>query len=182
MLKFQHRFLSSQLFGNSYISQFRNFTTKKEEKSKTTKSESKEAAPTFSQDNNASNLLGRERSLNLIQLIGRVGQDPRVGGMQLNKEKTEENEKNRRVVIFSVATNEYQGVDPNGVTKNRVDWHRVAVFSPRIQENVERYLRQGDRVYVSGRLHYNLFRDKAGEERYVTSILADDIVFLTKFA
>jgi single-strand DNA-binding protein len=117
----------------------------------------------------------KERSLNSIQLIGRVGQDPKVG------EYVKEGQSSKgKVVLFSLATNEYMGVDNEEVSKVRVDWHRIAVFAPRLQENVEKYVRQGDRLHVTGRLHYNLVRDKAGDQRYVTSIIADDVIFLTK--
>ena len=43
---------------------------------------------------------GRERSLNRVQLIGRVGADPKVGGTQKHK-----------VVLFNLATNEYAGTN-----------------------------------------------------------------------
>ena len=114
---------------------------------------------------------GRERSLNRIQLIGRVGADPKVGGTQRHK-----------VVTFNLATNEYAGTNTNnGEIKQRVDWHRIAVFQPRLLDNAEKYVRQGDRLYVQGRLHHNEIKDKnTGENRYVTSIIADDMIFLTK--
>jgi len=114
---------------------------------------------------------GRERSLNRIQLIGRVGADPKVGGTQRHK-----------VVTFNLATNEYAGTNTaNGEIKQRVDWHRIAIFQPRLLENAEKYVRQGDRLYVQGRLHHNLIRDKvSGDNRYVASIIADDMIFLTK--
>ena len=127
----------------------------------------------------------RERSLNHVQLIGRVGQDPRVS----NGDKDKEGKPAAKVVYFSLATNEYQQTSSknNAMKDNadslntRTDWHRISIFSPKMQDNVEKYVRQGDRVYVSGRIHYNLIRDKAGDQRYITSIIADDIVFLTKF-
>ncbi|CAF0945104.1 unnamed protein product [Adineta steineri] len=103
---------------------------------------------------------GRERSLNRIQLIGRVGADPKVGGTQRNK-----------VVTFNLATNEYAGTSTeNGEVKQRVDWHRIAVFQPRLLDNAEKYVRQGDRIYVQGRLHHNMIRDKkTGQDRYVAT-------------
>ena len=114
---------------------------------------------------------GRERSLNRVQLIGRVGADPKVGGTERHK-----------VVTFNLATNEYAGTNTTtGEIKQRVDWHRVAIFQPRLLDNAEKYVRQGDRVYIQGRLHHNMIRDKGnGENRYVTSIIADDMIFLTK--
>ncbi|CAF1023748.1 unnamed protein product [Adineta ricciae] len=119
----------------------------------------------------ASETTGRERSLNRIQLIGRVGADPKIGGTQRHK-----------VVTFNVATNEYAGTDAqNGEVKQRVDWHRIAVFQPRLLDNAEKYIRQGDRLYVQGRLHHNMIKDKkTGQDRYVTSIIADDLIFLNK--
>lgn len=124
----------------------------------------------------------KERSLNHVQLIGRVGQDPRVSSVN-------DPAKKGKVVYFSLATNEYQKMnsknsemrDDDDKLSTRTDWHRISVFSPKMQDNVEKYVRQGDRVYVSGRIHYNLVKDKVGDQRYITSIIADDIVFLTKF-
>ena len=134
----------------------------------------------------------KERSLNQIHLIGRVGQDPRVGKAQINmlenegeeptEQKDTKKDSGKKVVLFSLATNEYQGLTETGEKKHRVDWHRVCVFAPRLQENVEKYVRQGDRLHITGRIHYNMIRDKAGDERYVTSIIADDVIFLTKLS
>lgn len=115
--------------------------------------------------------VGRERSLNRVQLIGRVGADPKVGGSERHK-----------VVTFNLATNEYAGLNAtSGEVKQRVDWHRIAIFQPRLLENAEKYVRQGDRLYIQGRLHHNMIRDKeSGDNRYVSSIIADDMIFLTK--
>ncbi|CAF2973307.1 unnamed protein product [Rotaria sp. Silwood2] len=107
---------------------------------------------------------GRERSLNRIQLIGRVGADPKVGGTEKHK-----------VVTFNIATNEYAGTNTtSGEIKQRVDWHRIAVFQPRLLDNAEKYVRQGDRLYVQGRLHHNLIKDKqTGQDRYVSKETTD---------
>ncbi|CAF0803947.1 unnamed protein product [Rotaria sp. Silwood1] len=114
---------------------------------------------------------GRERSLNRIQLIGRVGADPKVGGTKQHK-----------VVTFNLATNEYAGTNmTSGEIKQRVDWHRIAIFQPRLLDNAEKYIRQGDRLYIQGRLHHNVIKDKqTNQDRYVTSIIADDMIFLAK--
>ena len=128
------------------------------------------------------NQLGKERSLNLVQLIGRVGQDPRIGGISAETGgQSQESAAAKKVLMFSLATNEYQGQNEGGEPKTRVDWHRIAVFQPRLQENCEKYVRQGDRIHVTGRIHYNLVRDKSGVQRYVSSIVAEDILFLTKY-
>ncbi|CAF1231818.1 unnamed protein product [Rotaria magnacalcarata] len=109
---------------------------------------------------------GRERSLNRVQLIGRVGADPKVGGTERHK-----------VVTFNLATNEYAGTNTvNGEIKQRVDWHRIAVFQPRLLDNAEKYVRQGDRIYVQGRLHHNMIKDKlTGQDRYVSKEITTNI-------
>lgn len=122
--------------------------------------------------------INKERTLNLVQIIGRVGHDPKVAG-QGDKEESEK--KINRVVLFSMATNEYQGMNDNGETKFRTDWHRITLISPRLQEYALKRVRQGDRLHVTGRLHYDLVTNKSGEPRLITNIVADDLIFLHKF-
>lgn len=142
--------------------------------------------------------ISRERTLNMVQIIGRVGHNPRVAGEQLKntqkedekqqafdeKTKEENSEKAKkisRVVLFSLATNEYQGMDDQGTTKYRTDWHRITLISHRLQNFAVKNLRQGDRVHIIGRLHYDLVKNKSGEPRLVTNIVADDCIILNKF-
>ena len=42
-------------------------------------------------------------------------------------------------------------------------------------------MRQGDRLHVTGKLHYNLVKDNNGLKRYIPSIVAEDIIFLNKY-
>ena len=133
-------------------------------------------------DNKSKIDINRERCLNMVQIIGRVGQDPKIGG-HLDADVDgfhSSSEKTKKVVMFSLATNEFQGADKQGDPKTRVDWHRVAVFAPKLQDSTEKYVRQGDSVHVTGRLHYNMVKDKSGSQRYVSSVVADDIIFLGK--
>lgn len=129
--------------------------------------------------------LGKERSLNQIQIIGRVGTDPKSNKSDEtthpNESVKEEKREFKKMVMFSLATNEYQGKNEDGESRTRVDWHRVVVFNDKLQENVEKFVKQGDRLHVTGKLHYNLVKDKTGLSRYVPSIVAEDIIFLTKF-
>lgn len=130
-------------------------------------------------------LLTKERTLNLVQLIGRVGQDPKIAGQSDKPSEISENEKSakiNRVVLFSLATNEYVGADETGKSKYRTDWHRITLISHRLQEYAQKRVRQGDRVHVTGRLHYDLIKTKSGEPKLITNIVADDIIFLDKFS
>ena len=82
--------------------------------------------------------------------------------------------------MFSMATNEYFYTDDSVELKSRVDWHRIAVFTPRLQEMVEKSVRAGDRLHVTGRLHHNIIDTNVGDKRYVSSIIADNIIYLSE--
>lgn len=127
-------------------------------------------------------VVNRERSLNVVTLIGRIGRDPSI----IEKEKPIYIKKEGEVKelnkfsVFTMATSEYAGLDASGEAKFRVDWHRIVVVAEHIQRVVQKYLRKGDRVHVIGRLHYNISRDKDGEPKLVTTVVADDLIFLSK--
>lgn len=106
------------------------------------------------------------RSLNRAMLIGNVGADPEVrttaGGS--------------RVASFSLATGR-RWTGPEGQEHERTDWHRVVAWD-RLAEIVERFLKKGERVYVEGRIEYRTWKDSAGQTRYATEIIAQDLILL----
>ncbi|XP_031627452.1 single-stranded DNA-binding protein, mitochondrial [Contarinia nasturtii] len=106
-----------------------------------------------------------EKTINSVTLLGRVGSSPQLRG----------NEKSQ-VVTFSIATHTNYKIE-SGDWAQRTDWHQVAVFKPDLQENVTNYLTKGKRVLLYGRITYGEFRDKDGNLRTSTSIVADDITF-----
>jgi single-stranded DNA-binding protein len=62
----------------------------------------------------------------------------------------------------------------------RSDWHRVCAALPSVQETIKQ-VRKGDRVFVSGRLHYDFVKatgKTGGEDKFITSIMCDEILFL----
>lgn len=100
-----------------------------------------------------------ERSLNRVTLIGRVGSDAVLKGTVEHP-----------VVIFNVATNGNQ----------KTEWHRISVFKPGLRTLAENYVRTGCRLFVEGKLSYGHIIDAQNNAVPVTSIIADDIVFLSK--
>lgn len=106
------------------------------------------------------------RSLNRVFLIGNVGRDPDV--RELNS--------GQRVANFSLATNE-RWTDSQGNRQERTEWHRIVVFG-RLADLVGRYIRKGRRVWVEGRLQTRQYTDRDGQDRYVTEIIAQQIIFL----
>jgi single-strand DNA-binding protein len=106
------------------------------------------------------------RSLNKATLIGNLGADPDIrttGG-------------GTKVAEFSVATSRRWN-DRNGQQQEKTEWHRIVAWSA-LADIAERYLRKGDRVYVEGEIQYRSYEDKDGNTRYVTEIVARDLIML----
>lgn len=161
----------------------------------------KTETPTEGENPKLAHLVNRERSFNQVMLIGRVGNDPvsldrnkktgsessaetdaKKGDAHDDEDELGEIERNLKsaACVFSLATSEYAGLGPDGAPKFRVDWHRIVVMASRDQNTVRKYVRKGDRIHVTGRLHYNMSRYKSGEPRLLTSVVCDDIIFLGK--
>jgi single-strand DNA-binding protein len=61
----------------------------------------------------------------------------------------------------------------------KTDWHRVCVFKPYLRENVYKYMSKGQRVYVTGKVSYGEIKDEQGNTHVATSIIADEVIFIT---
>ena len=97
--------------------------------------------------------------LNRAEIIGNLGQNPEVRATQ----------KGGRVVTFNVATNE-SWKNEAGEKQERTDWHRVVIFSEKLGELAERYLKKGSKVFVNGALRSRKWQDKEGVEHYGAEI------------
>ena len=84
------------------------------------------------------------RSINKIILVGNVGRDPDIQTTQAGT----------KVAHLSLATS--RRIPRNGAVEERTDWHRLTVWD-RLAELVEDYVRNGDRLYVEGRMEYDSF-------------------------
>ncbi|XP_028809949.1 single-stranded DNA-binding protein, mitochondrial [Denticeps clupeoides] len=115
-----------------------------------------------------------ERSINRVQLLGRVGQDPLMRQV----------EGRNPVTIFSIATNEMwrsgegESVQTGDVSQ-KTTWHRVSVFKPGLRDVAYQYVKKGSRLLVEGKLDYGEYVDKNNVRRQATTIIADNIVFLS---
>jgi len=102
------------------------------------------------------------KSLNEVRLLGNLGADAEVkytaGGIA--------------VASLSIATT--RRVKRNEEWVDETDWHRVTLWRC---EKIAEYLKRGTRVCVSGRLQTRSF-DKDGEKRYVTEVVAEDVILL----
>uniref|UniRef100_A0A8D0GGL8 Single-stranded DNA-binding protein n=1 Tax=Sphenodon punctatus TaxID=8508 RepID=A0A8D0GGL8_SPHPU len=119
-----------------------------------------------------------ERSLNRIQLLVRVGQDPVI----------RQAEGKNPVTIFSLATNEMwrsgesESIQTSGATgdiSQKTTWHRISVFRPGLRDVAYQYVKKGIRIYVEGKIDYGEYMDKNNVRRQATTIIADNIIFLS---
>lgn len=96
--------------------------------------------------------------MNLVILIGRLGQDPEQ--RSTNSGKT--------VCNFTLATNDQKDV---------TEWHRVVCFD-KTAENVARYMKKGGQVSIEGRNQTRKWEDKDGRDRWTTEVVAYRVGFL----
>uniref|UniRef100_A0A8C2Q0W2 Single-stranded DNA binding protein 1 n=1 Tax=Cyprinus carpio TaxID=7962 RepID=A0A8C2Q0W2_CYPCA len=118
-----------------------------------------------------------ERSINRVQLLGRVGQDPVMRQV----------EGRNPVTIFSMATNEmWQSGEgeptSTGDVSQKTTWHRISVFKPGLRDVAYQYVKKGYVPYLFWirKLDYGEYTDKNNVRRQATTIIADNIVFLSE--
>ena len=105
---------------------------------------------------------------NKVQLIGHVGQDPEVKDLEGGK----------KVANLTLATNDYY-INDKGEKAENTEWHKVAAWG-KIAEIIEKYVVKGKEIVVEGKLTHRSYEDKDGTKRYVTEVVANDILLLGK--
>lgn len=98
-------------------------------------------------------------SLNQVQLIGNLGNDPEVRYMPSGG----------AVANLSIATTEKWRDKATGETKEQTEWHRVVIFG-KLAEIAGEYLRKGSKVFIEGGLRTRKWTDQQGVERYTTEV------------
>lgn len=105
-------------------------------------------------------------SLNQVNLIGRLGQDPEVKYLPNGD----------AVCNLSLATSERWKDKQSGEQKESTEWHRVVLFG-KLAEIACQYLSKGTMVYFQGKLKTRQW-EKDGEKRYTTEIHANEMKML----
>jgi len=105
-------------------------------------------------------------SVNKVTIIGNLGRDPETRYLPSGDAVTN---------ISIATTHSYK--DKQGEKKEETEWHRVVLFGRRAEVAGE-YLAKGSPVYIEGRLKTNKWKDKEGNDRYTTEIVATDMKFL----
>lgn len=103
---------------------------------------------------------------NKVQLIGRVGKTP--------DSKTLES--GRKVANFSLVTNEFY-TNSEGERVENTQWHNIVAWG-KLAEIVEKYVGKGKEIALEGKLTSRTYETDAEEKRYVTEVVADEILLL----
>ena len=102
-------------------------------------------------------------SVNKVILLGYVGNDPEMRYP----------EKGRSIAFVSLATNERYAGSEAEIT----EWHRL-VMGGHNAEIAERYIRNGSRIYVEGKLKTREYDDKFKIRRRVTEVIVEKLELL----
>lgn len=105
---------------------------------------------------------------NKVQLIGHVGQEPEIKNLDGGK----------KVANITLATNEVYYRD-NGDKVEQTEWHKVVAWG-KTAEVIEKYVNKGKEIAIEGKLTHRSYDDKNGEKRYVTEVVANEILLLGK--
>lgn len=100
-------------------------------------------------------------SLNRVQLIGNVGNDPEIKSLQSGG----------KVANFSIATSESWRDKQSGERKEKTEWTRIVVWSEGLVKIVEQYVKKGSKIMVEGKLQTRKWQDQSGQDRYSTEVV-----------
>lgn len=105
---------------------------------------------------------------NHVQLIGNLGKDFEVksssNGVSMAK--------------APIATNEYY-TDSKGEKIQQTQWHNIVAWG-KLAENMDKLLKKGDELAVQGKLVHRSYEDTKGETRYISEVIVNEFVKLTK--
>jgi single-strand DNA-binding protein len=106
------------------------------------------------------------KDLNKVQMTGRLGADPE---MRFTPQ-------GHAVTTFRVASNRSWRT-PDGESREDTEWFRVVAWN-KLAEICNQWLAKGSRVYVEGRMQTRQWQDQEGQTRYLTEVIANDMIIL----
>jgi single-strand DNA-binding protein len=119
-------------------------------------------------NNNNLNLNAMNALKNRVQLIGHVGQEPEIKNLEGGK----------KVANITIATNDVYYKE-NGDKVEQTEWHRVSAWG-KTAEIIEKYVIKGKEIAIEGKLTHRSYDDKNGEKRYITEVVASEVLLLGK--
>jgi len=108
------------------------------------------------------------RGINKVILVGNSGKETEFKTLQ----------DGTPVAKLAIATTETYRLK-NGETQNRTDWHTIIVWRG-LATFAQQYIKKGALLYIEGKLRNRQYEDKDGQKKYITEIVADQVVLLDK--
>ena len=100
-------------------------------------------------------------SVNKVIILGNVTRDPVIKTMSNGND----------VANFDVATSE-KWIDKNTKEKKeRVEYHKVVIFSSDLVGIIKNYVKKGSKLYIEGSLQTRKWTDNNNNEKYTTEIV-----------
>jgi single-strand DNA-binding protein len=106
-------------------------------------------------------------SLNKVQLIGNLTANAEI----------RETPNGQKVASFSIATNR-TWKDASGMKQEQVEFHNISAWGG-LATIIEQYTSKGKKVYIEGRLQTRSWDDQAGQKKYKTEVVAENIILLS---
>jgi single-strand DNA-binding protein len=106
---------------------------------------------------------------NSVQLIGNTGADPEVKSFGSD----------RKVARFSMATSESY-LNDKGEKIEETQWHRLVAWG-KVAERIEKSVKKGHYIAVTGKLATNNWEDKYGNKRQTVEVVINDFLDFSSF-
>jgi single-strand DNA-binding protein len=107
--------------------------------------------------------------MNRVIITGNLGADPEL----------RQTASGMAVANLSVATNER--IKKGDTWEDHTEWHRVVVFGSQAT-TCDKFLSKGSKVAVEGKIRTRDYKDRTGQDRRSTEILADRVEFMDRRA
>lgn len=106
--------------------------------------------------------------MNKVILIGRLTRDPNVSYSQ--------GERSMAIARFTLAVDRRRGRSDSNTAESTADFISCVAFD-RQAEFAEKYLRQGLKMVVTGRIQTGSYTNKEGQKVYTTDVVVEDFEF-----
>jgi single-strand DNA-binding protein len=103
-------------------------------------------------------------TVNRVQLTGNLGNTPEIKVFDSGS----------KLARFSIATKE-EYTTRGGEKASDVQWHSITAWG-KTAELIEKELQKGSFVSIDGRLVNRSYTDKNGQKKYVTEVVANEVV------
>lgn len=107
------------------------------------------------------------RSLNNVQLIGRLGRDVETKYTQTGKTVSN--------VSLCTSYKKRGGDNRGGDDQEITQWHNLTIWG---MEGLLPYLVKGSTIYVQGRLEYEKYKNKDGVDVTAAKVIVEEIILL----